>query len=77
MNCPKCKEEIDELENIQTGVATYKAYLSSDRKDMDYETARDFFEYDGGDNYFACVKCGHEITKDEDEAIKILQEVDE
>ena len=73
MICANCKEKIEGLENIQTGIATYKVYLNSNGE-AEYEEGKDFFEYDGGDNYYSCELCGHYITDNEDEAIRILQE---
>jgi uncharacterized protein YbaR (Trm112 family) len=72
LHCPKCKEEIEHLENVQTGTATWIFDLNRKRQ-RQYSRYPDFAS-NGGDNYFGCPLCYEVLFYDEDKAAEFLGE---
>ena len=64
--CPKCKEEIDYIQNVQSGLMTWKL-----TKDGEYEREDDF-EEDDDTNDFRCPKCQFNIGLTEEDAVNFL-----
>jgi len=63
--CPNCKEEIDHLLKVETGV-WYGEYFGN----FDYK--EDSFTADGNINEWRCPECDTRITAEEEEADKFL-----
>jgi predicted RNA-binding Zn-ribbon protein involved in translation (DUF1610 family) len=73
IKCPKCGKEIDTLNNVQSGTASWTMCLDSNG-DTDYEQDRhEFFISDDQQNDWNCPNCGHIIATDEEDAIKFLK----
>ena len=71
--CPKCKEEIDGLENYQSGenhsnfcLARFEGRIVPDYDDEE-------FQANGTINHFECPKCSEILFTDEDKAISFLK----
>ena len=67
--CPKCKEEIETLQNVVSGSYRYDLYI--DDGSENYE-GKDFVE-DNNVNEFWCPECKEVLFTDEDKAIKFLK----
>jgi len=63
--CPKCKAEIDYLNNYQTG----ESHSHFDGED--YET--EDFQADGQTNDYECPECSETLFTNEEEATKFLK----
>ena len=73
IKCPKCKEEIDELYNYQSGEEKSRFFLNGDEPNYD---AIDFIGL-GKTNDFECYKCGEILFTNEEDAIAFLKGEDE
>lgn len=68
--CPNCKEEIDQLDNIVSGITVYKLSLDTNRE-ADYE--RDDFYPDNKENRWECHECEKTVATSEESALKFLK----
>ncbi len=68
--CPKCKKELTELVNTQSGIGRWNLSLQEDGT-TSYEW-EDFQACDG-DNYWSCPECGEVLFYNEEEAINFLK----
>jgi transcription initiation factor IIE alpha subunit len=68
--CPKCGEEITELNNVQSGVAVYK--MTVENGEVKYGEME--FTTDFGPSYWECPHCQEILTYKENEAQKILED---
>lgn len=69
--CPECREEIEDLENLQTGWMCYKLYITEDGQE-EYEQKGEF----EGDWYvmvWKCPSCSEELFDREEDAIAFLK----
>lgn len=67
IKCPKCKTELNELVNVQSGYARY-----SMNKNGKYSNTMDSFDTDDRINLWECPDCGEVIATNEEDAIKFL-----
>ena len=71
--CPKCKKEIECLDNYQSGENHYRVWLNGE--DTDYDLKE--FQEDNQVNDYECPECGEVLFTDEDKAVKFLKNKDE
>lgn len=67
--CPRCGENIDYLDNTESGHKIYKVYLSGNHIDYDDEG----FEEDNNVNDFSCPECDEILFTSTDETLKFLK----
>lgn len=72
--CPKCKKEIEELINIQSGWNSYKMSVNGYNFYADYDEIE--FNVDDNVNDFNCPKCDTTLFTSEDKAIGFLKDKD-
>jgi uncharacterized protein YbaR (Trm112 family) len=65
--CPKCKQKIDYLINIQSGWFAWKF------DGEDYERLEEDEGVDGNVNYWKCPECHNELFCSEEEAREFLE----
>ena len=68
--CPKCRAEIDELINVQSGTVDYAMTIQKDGTPQ-YEEKD--VNADGVDNDWNCPECDETLFTDEDSAIDFLK----
>lgn len=68
--CPKCKQKIDSLLNIQSGLMCY--HMTIDKKEIAQYQEGDF-DPDDDINIWRCPECYKEVANDSEKAEKILQ----
>ena len=71
--CPKCKKEIDSLNNFQSGEAHYHLWINGNSPH--YEEKE--FQPDNKVNDYECPECSEVLFTDEDKAIAFLKGGDE
>ena len=67
--CPKCNDEIDTLNNYQSGENKYKLFIQG----KDYHYDEDEFQPNNQVNDYECPHCGEVLFRDEDKAIEFLR----
>ena len=75
VKCPKCKNKITHLNNIQTGSAGWEMRITKEGTHIypEYVEMDEFFLDDGNENHFECPECNKILFYTEDMAIKFLQ----
>lgn len=71
--CPKCKQKIEELELVRTGLEKARFYIN---KKGFYDYDNEDFESDGDFLEFRCWECGETLFEDYEEAEQFLKEKD-
>jgi len=66
IKCPKCGKPIDYLDNLQTGMKTYRMDKQGNYKAL-------YFNSDGFTNMWVCPLCDEELFRHESEAIDFLK----
>jgi hypothetical protein len=70
MQCPKCKSEIDSLNNVQSGTMAYDLSILDDGE-IHYESGD--FEADDNVNEFWCPLCNAVLFNNEEQAVSFLK----
>ena len=69
MKCPKCKKEIDYLNNYQSGENHHSLLII----DGEHTYEEQEFQPNGQTNDFECSECKEILFTDEDKAIEFLE----
>ena len=73
--CPKCKENVEFLKQVDSGIEKCHIFFNKKKDYLDWE--QEEFESDGIVRLFYCPECNEELDFDEQQAEEFLREKDE